>query len=111
AISLTYYVTIKYSQQICAFGFKYIPHEAMLGLFFGLVLMLAYMGVGWINIGGVLLVVLVAGVLHLCGVRYGVLFMTLYAASWPVTKLICQGLYSFASSYCVWYFYFIFALF
>src|SRR5690625_6175476 len=64
AISLTYYVTIKYSQQICAFVFKYIPHEAMLGLFFGLVLMLAYMDAGWINIGGVLLVGLVAGVLH-----------------------------------------------
>src|SRR5699024_711864 len=80
AISLTYYVTIKYSQQICAFVFKYIPHEAMLGLFFGLVLMLAYMDAGWINIGGVLLVGLVAGMLHRWGVNYGVLFMTLYAA-------------------------------
>ena len=87
AISLTYYVTIKYSQQICAFVFKYIPHEAMLGLFFGLVLMLAYMDAGWINIGGVLLVGLVAGVLHRWGVNYGVLFMTLYAAPWLVTKL------------------------
>lgn len=88
AISLTYYVTIKYSQQICAFVFKYIPHEALLALFFGLVLMLAYMDAGWINIGGVLLVGLVAGMLHRWGVNYGVLFMTLYAAPWLVTKLI-----------------------
>src|SRR5699024_5193393 len=43
AIAMTFWVTIKYSQQICAFVFKYIPHEAMLGVFFGLVLMLAYM--------------------------------------------------------------------
>lgn len=88
AISLTYYVTIKYSQQICAFVFKYIPHEALLGLFFGLVIMLAYMDAGWINIGGVLLVGLVAGMFHRWGVNYGVLFMTLYAAPWLVTKLL-----------------------
>lgn len=88
AISLTFYVTIKYSQQICAFVFKYIPHEALLGMFFGLVLMLAYMDAGWINIGGVLLVSLVAGVLHRWGVNYGVQFMVLYAAPWIVTVLV-----------------------
>ncbi|MFD2044248.1 tripartite tricarboxylate transporter permease [Ornithinibacillus salinisoli] len=85
AISITFYITIKYAQQICGFVFKYIPHEAMLGLFIGLVLMLSYMDAGIINIFGVLLVGLVAGFLHRKGVNYGVQFMTLYAAPWLVS--------------------------
>ncbi|MEC5425405.1 tripartite tricarboxylate transporter permease [Virgibacillus sp. C22-A2] len=87
AIGFTFYVTIKYAQQICAFVFKFIPHEAMIGLFFGLVVMLAFMDAGIINIGGVFLVALVAGFLHRKGVNYGVQFMTLYAAPWLVSLL------------------------
>jgi putative tricarboxylic transport membrane protein len=88
ALLLTFYVTIKFSQQICAFVFKRVPHEAMLGLFFGLVLMLAFMDAGWINIGGVLLIGLVAGILHRWGINYGVQFMVLYAAPWIINKII-----------------------
>jgi putative tricarboxylic transport membrane protein len=88
ALLLTFYVTIKFSQQICAFVFKRVPHEAMLGLFFGLVLMLAFMDAGWINIGGVLLIGLVAGILHRWGINYGVQFMVLYAAPWIISKII-----------------------
>src|SRR5699024_2878935 len=36
AIIITYYVMIKYASEICAFVFKYIPHEALIGLFAGL---------------------------------------------------------------------------
>ncbi|WP_284140791.1 MULTISPECIES: tripartite tricarboxylate transporter permease [unclassified Virgibacillus] len=82
AISITYFITIKYAQQICVFVFKYIPHEALLGVFFGLVLMLAYMDAGWLNIAGVLLIGIVAGTLHRWGVNYGVQFMVLYSAPW-----------------------------
>lgn len=82
AIGLTYYVTVKYSQQICAFVFKYVPHEALLGVFFALVLMLAYRDAGLINIAGVFLIGIVAGTLHRWGVNYGVQFMVLYAAPW-----------------------------
>nr|WP_026682920.1 tripartite tricarboxylate transporter permease [Priestia megaterium] len=85
AISITFYITIKYAQQICAFVFRFIPHEAMLGLFFGLVIMLAFMDAGIVNIAGVLLVALVAGFLHRKGVNYGVQFMTLYATPWLVS--------------------------
>jgi putative tricarboxylic transport membrane protein len=88
ALTITFYVTIKFSQQICAFVFKRIPHEAMLGLFFGLVLMLAFMDAGWINIAGVMLIGLVAGILHRWGVNYGVQFMILYSAPWIVTKIV-----------------------
>lgn len=88
ALLITFYITIKFSQEICQFVFKKIPHEAMIGLFFGLVLMLAFMDAGWINIFGVLLVGLVAGLLHRWGVNYGVLFMILYAAPWVVSKIV-----------------------
>ncbi|WP_249871434.1 tripartite tricarboxylate transporter permease [Oceanobacillus saliphilus] len=88
AISITYFVTVKYAQQICTFVFKYIPHEALLGVFLALVIMLAYMDAGLINIGGVILIGLVAGILHRWGVNYGVQFMVLYAAPWIVSNLV-----------------------
>lgn len=87
AAAFTYYVTVKYSQQICAFVFKKIPHEAMLGLFFSLVLLLAFMDAGLVNVAGVLLIGIVAGVLHRLGVNYGVQFMILYSAPW-ITKML-----------------------
>lgn len=87
AAAFTYYVTVKYSQQICTFVFKKIPHEAMLGLFFSLVLLLAFMDAGLVNVAGVLLIGIVAGVLHRLGVNYGVQFMILYSAPW-ITKIL-----------------------
>ncbi|MBK1809451.1 tripartite tricarboxylate transporter permease [Clostridium sp. YIM B02505] len=87
ASTITYFVTVRYSQQICGFVFKRIPHEAMLGLFFSLVLLLAFMDAGWINVAGVLLIGIVAGVLYRLGVNYGVQFMILYSAPWIITKL------------------------
>ncbi|CAM3045068.1 tripartite tricarboxylate transporter permease [Filibacter tadaridae] len=85
ALSMTYFVVVKYSQEICTFVFKWVPHEALLGLFFALVLLLAFMDAGWLNIGGVLLIGLVAGILHRWGVNYGVQFMVLYSAPWIVS--------------------------
>lgn len=84
---ITYFVTVKYSRQICAFVFKRIPHEAVLGLFFSLVLLLAFMDAGWLNIAGVFLIGIVAGTLYRLGVNYGVLFMILYSAPWMVKTL------------------------
>ncbi|MDL4840185.1 tripartite tricarboxylate transporter permease [Aquibacillus rhizosphaerae] len=88
AIVITYFIIVKFSNQICAFIFTRIPHEAMLGLFFALVLLLAFMDAGWINIGGVLLIGMVAGVLHRWGINYGVQFMILYSAPWIISKLV-----------------------
>jgi hypothetical protein len=87
ALLITYPITIKYSTQICRFVFMKISHEALLGIFFGLVMMLAYMDAGFINIWGVLLVAITAGILNRWGVNYGVQFMTLYAAGW-ITKFV-----------------------
>lgn len=88
ALAFTYFITIKYSQQICAFVFKKIPHEAILGLFFGLVLLLAYMDAGLVNVVGVLILALVAGMLHRRGINYGVQFMILYSAPLIVSRLV-----------------------
>src|SRR5690625_1315871 len=82
ALTITFFITIKFSTQICAVVFKYIPHEALIGLFAGLVVMLAYMDAGVMNIFGTILVALVAGLLYRNGVNYGVMFMILYAAPW-----------------------------
>ncbi|GER72813.1 tripartite tricarboxylate transporter permease [Weizmannia acidilactici] len=84
-IVITYFIAIKYAQPICAFVFKKVPHEAILGLFFGLVLLLAYMDAGWMNVFGVLLIGIISGTLHRWGVNYGIMFMTLYSAPWLVT--------------------------
>ncbi len=82
ALLITFFITIKFSGEICAFVFRFIPHEALIGLFAGLVVMLAFMDAGWINIFGTFLVALVSGILFRYGVNYGVMFMVLYAAPW-----------------------------
>lgn len=87
AASITYFVTVKYSKQICKFVFKRIPHEALLGVFFSLVLLLAFVDGGWINVAGVFLIGIIGGTLHRMGVNYGVLFMILYSAPWITTML------------------------
>ena len=84
AAVFTYFIAVKYSRHICAFVFKKIPHEALLGLFVSLVLLLAYMDGGIVNIAGVLLLGIVSGVLYRLGVNYGVLFMILYSAPWII---------------------------
>jgi hypothetical protein len=88
ALAITYYITVKYSERICRFVFTKIPHEAMLGLFFSLVLLLAYMDAGFINVAGILLIGIVGGILYRLGINYGVQFMILYSAPWIITKLV-----------------------
>lgn len=84
ALLITFFITIKYSNEICSFVFKFIPHEALIGLFAGLVVMLAYMDASWINVFGTFLIALVSGFLVRNGVNYGVMFMVLYAAPWII---------------------------
>jgi len=83
----TYFIAVKYSRSICLFVMRKIPHEAILGLFFSLVIFLAYIDGGIVNIAGVILIGIVAGLLHRLGVNYGVLFMILYSASWLVSVI------------------------
>lgn len=87
ACGFTFYIAVKYSREICRFVFKKIPHEALLGLFFSLVLLLAFIDGGIVNIFGVLLIGIVSGLFYRLGVSYGVLFMTLYSAPWIIKAL------------------------
>lgn len=88
AISITYVLTVKYANEITLFIFSNIPHEAILGLFIALVVMLAYMDVGMINIFGVLLIATTSGIFNRWGVNYGVQFMILYASSGFINLLL-----------------------
>lgn len=87
SLIITYFIVVKYANEICRFVFKWIPHEAILGLFIGLVLLLSFMDAGWINIGGVLLIAIVSGFLYRNGVNLGVQFMILYTAPWLVSVI------------------------
>ncbi len=82
ALLITYPITIIYSQKICKFVFEKISHEALLGLFFGIVVLIAYKEAGFINILGVLIVGAFSGILNKKGVNFGVQFMTLYCATY-----------------------------
>lgn len=88
AIVITYILTVKYANEITSFIFSRIPHEAILGLFFGLAILLAFLDAGVLNIFGMLLLSIFSGVLNRWGVNYGVQFMVLYASSGIVNLLI-----------------------
>lgn len=88
AVSITYYVTNRFAGRISTFVLQKIPHESILGLFISLILLLAYMDAGVINIFGVLLIGITCGTLNKMGVNYGIQFMTLYAAPWIIEKII-----------------------
>ncbi|MGP6139373.1 MULTISPECIES: tripartite tricarboxylate transporter permease [unclassified Jeotgalibaca] len=80
SIGLVYYLSLRYATQITTFVLTKIPHEAVLGLFIGLVLLLAYMDAGLLNVFGVMLIGFICGNLNRLGMNYGIQFMTLYAA-------------------------------
>ena len=88
ALAATYFIAVRYSYQITYFVMRYIPHEAVLGLFVGFILLLAYLDAGVTNIFGVLLVGVACGTFNKLGVGYGVQFMTLYASPWIVQNLL-----------------------
>jgi len=80
ALLITYFVIVKFARKITAVILKYVPHESVLGLFIGFILLLAYRDAGLVNIFGVLMIGLLSGSLNKMGVNYGVQFMALYAA-------------------------------
>ena len=87
SVAITYVIAVRWSSQITYFVMRRVPHEAVLALFVGFILLLAYIDAGIPNIFGVLLVGVVCGALNRLGVNYGVQFMTLYAAPGIVKAL------------------------
>lgn len=66
-----------------------ISHEALIGAFCGLVVMLAFYEAGILGVFLALTIGLVGGFLHtVFGVHTGIQFMTYYASAWIVTQLI-----------------------
>lgn len=88
AVGITYYITNRFAGRISTFVLKNVPHEAILALFISLILLLAYIDAGLINIFGVLLIGITCGTLNKMGVNYGIQFMTLYAAPLIIEKII-----------------------
>lgn len=69
-----------------------ISHEALIGAFCGLVVMLAFYEAGILGVFLALTIGLVGGFLHtVFGVHTGVQFMTYYASAWIVTQLLALG--------------------
>lgn len=85
AIAIVYFLAIRYATRITSFVLKRIPHEAILGLFIALVLLLAYLDAGLLNVFGVLLIGFLCGNLNRLGMNYGIQFMTLYAAPFLIS--------------------------
>lgn len=84
-ISIVYFLAIRYATRITSLVLTKIPHEAILGLFIALVILLAYMDAGLLNVFGVLLIGFICGSLNNLGINYGIQFMTLYAAPFIVS--------------------------
>lgn len=80
ALSITVYLSLKYSSKMTEIVFKYIPQEAVLALLIGLVVMLVFLDSGILGLFIILIVSLISGFLNKKGVSYGVQFMAFYAA-------------------------------
>src|SRR5690554_369103 len=80
ALSITIYLSLKYSSKMTELVFKYIPQEAVLALLIGLVVLLVFLDSGIVGLIIILIVSLISGFLNKKGVSYGVQFMAFYAA-------------------------------
>lgn len=68
---------------------RVVSHEALIGAFCGLVIMLAFYEAGLLGIFLALTIGIVGGFLHTeFGIHTGVQFMTYYASSWITTKAL-----------------------
>ncbi|VEU80002.1 tripartite tricarboxylate transporter permease [Haploplasma axanthum] len=80
ALTITVYLSLKYSSKMTRIVFKYISHEAVLALLLSLVFLLVYLDAGLLGILGIIVVGLISGLINKLGVTYGVQFMALYAS-------------------------------
>lgn len=87
ALLITYPITVKYARRIAEFCFKNISHEALISLFFALVVLLAWMDAGLVGVRGVILIATIGGVLNRLGVHLGIQFMVYYCSSWLFSTL------------------------
>lgn len=86
---IAYPVAVKQGRKWTALMFKYVSHEALIGSFLGLIVMLSYYEAGLTGIIASLVIGLFGGILHnLFDIHTGVQFMAYYASGWIVTTLL-----------------------
>jgi len=87
-----YPVAMHKARSWTALMFKKISHEALIGAFCGLIVMLAFYEAGFIGVIIAVTIGLFGGFLHsYFGIHTGVQFMAYYASSWIVTTLMAIG--------------------
>lgn len=87
-----YPVSMHKARAWTALMFKSISHEALIGTFCGLIVMLAFYEAGFIGVIIAITIGLFGGFLHsYFGVHTGVQFMGYYASSWITTTLMTIG--------------------
>lgn len=86
---IAYPVAVKQGRKMTALMFKYVSHEALIGSFLGLIVMLSYYEAGLTGIFASLTIGLFGGVLNnLFEIHTGVQFMAYYASGFIVTTLL-----------------------
>lgn len=85
ALSLTVFLSLKYSSKMTEIVFKYISHETVLILLMSLVFLLVFLEAGILGVFIIILVGIISGFLNKKGVNYGVQFMILYAAPFIIS--------------------------
>jgi len=89
ALLVCYPFCMKYAHKACRFVFQKVSHEALIGCFMGLVIVLAFYEAGFIGIAIALTIGTLGGVLNnIFGVHIGVQFMAFYASGWIVPTLL-----------------------
>lgn len=89
---IAYPIAVKQGRKWTVLMFKYISHEALIGSFLGLIVMLSYYEAGFTGIIASLVIGLFGGILHnLFEVHTGVQFMAYYASGFIVTTLLSIG--------------------
>lgn len=86
---IAYPVAVKQGRKWTVLMFKYVSHEALIGSFLGLIVMLSYYEAGMTGIISALVIGLFGGILHnLFDIHTGVQFMAYYASGWIVATLL-----------------------
>ena len=88
-ILVAYPLTIRYARRLCGWVLQKVSHEALIGTFTGLIVLLAYYEAGMTGVFLSLSIATFGGLLKkYLGVHIGVQYMAFYASPWIVEKII-----------------------
>ena len=86
---VSYPFCMNYAHRACRLVFTYISHEALIGCFMGLVVILSFYEAGVAGVGIALTIGALGGMLSkLLGVHIGVQYMAFYASTWIVQSIL-----------------------